>query len=96
MNIELGNGDKLVTDIFAPDGEWCGIAISEGDCPVGEFADIEAETVGELEPLLTITTKDPKSLDVIIAACERAKAQVKLVCTGRPDTPPPPPVKPVA
>lgn len=77
MEIELGHGKHLVTDIFDPDGEWAGIAISEGECPVGEFAETDAETVADLNPLVIIKTENPASLDVIIAACERAKAAMK-------------------
>jgi len=76
LNIILGYGDKLVSNIHDDEnGEWVGIAISDGDCPVGDFADIEAKTVNELKPLVVIKTANMASLDVIIAACERAKAK---------------------
>lgn len=79
LEIELGHGDKLVTDIYDDiNGEWAGIAISDGNCPVGEFAKIDAERVGDLNPDLIITTKNPKSLDVIIDACERAKTRLSV------------------
>ena len=77
LNIELGNGDKLVTDIWDDkNGEWAGIAISDGEAEVGEFIDTGADRVGELKPHVTIVTTNPKSLDVIIAACERAKTKL--------------------
>jgi hypothetical protein len=77
LEIELGHGDKIVTDIYDPEGQWAGIAISNGDCPVGEFIETGAKTVGDLEPLLTITTANPKSLKVVIQACERAIEKLK-------------------
>ena len=74
LEIKLGNGDKLVTDIYDDiNGEWAGIAISDGTTPVGDFAETGADRVSDLEPELTITTSNPLSLDVIIQACERAK-----------------------
>ena len=77
LEIELGHGDKLVTDIYDDKNrEWSGIAISNGDCPVGEFIATGADRVAELEPLVTIITANTASLDVIIAACERAKEKL--------------------
>ncbi len=74
LNIELGHGDKLITDIYDDkNGVWAGISISHGKCPVGEFIDTGADRVLDLSPVVTITTASPKSLDVLIAACERAK-----------------------
>ncbi|MGY8872167.1 MAG: hypothetical protein ACKVJE_17145 [Pseudomonadales bacterium] len=74
LQIELGHGDKLVTDIYDDaNGNWAGIAISEGSTPVGEFAETGVDRVNELDPEITIITSNPASLDVIIQACERAK-----------------------
>jgi hypothetical protein len=73
MQIELGHGDKLVTDTHNFEEGWAGFCISDGDCAVGETIDMRVETDLELKPELRIITKNPKSLDVIIAACERAK-----------------------
>ncbi|MCG7932119.1 MAG: hypothetical protein N0E44_18975 [Candidatus Thiodiazotropha lotti] len=74
--IELGHGDKLVTDICDPAGEWAGITISDGKCIVGETIETGAECVSDLNPELVIVTSNPKSLDVIIEACERAKLSI--------------------
>ena len=77
IEIELGHGDKLVSDIYDDkNGEWSGIAISDGNTPVGEFSDEVFNSVADLNAHLIIRTKNPKSLDVIIAACERAKLKI--------------------
>jgi hypothetical protein len=72
LQIELGHGDKLITDIYDEDGEWAGFAISDGHCSIGDIAETGADRVADLEPIVTIITHNPKSLDVIIQACERA------------------------
>lgn len=78
LEIILGYGDKIVSNIHDDEsGEWVGIAISDGDCPVGEFTEIEAKTVNELNPLMVIKTANMASLDVIISACERAKSMFR-------------------
>ena len=72
LNIELGFGDKIITDIYDDiEHEWAGIAISNGKCETG------AKTVEELNPILTIKSGDTKSIDVLIAALERAKTKIK-------------------
>ena len=77
LEVELGHGDKLVTDIYDDKcGDWAGIAISNGECPIGEIIDTGADRVAELEPLLTIISANPASMDVIIAACQRAKEKL--------------------
>lgn len=78
LELHLGAGDKLVSDVYDDvNGEWSGIAISDGDCPVGEFINTGAKMLDDLDPLLVIKTSNPKSLDVVIAACERAKARLE-------------------
>lgn len=78
IQIELGNGDKIISDIFDPDNhEWAGIAISEGNCPVGEVADLpDIKTVSDLNPIITIVTSNINSINVIIEACNRAKKHI--------------------
>jgi hypothetical protein len=77
MQIELGLGNKIVTDIYDDtNGEWAGIAISNHPANVGEVVDTGANTVAELNPILTIVTGNPLSLDVIISACKRAKKKL--------------------
>jgi len=74
--IELGHGDKIVTDIHNKDEGWAGFAISDGECEVGEAFETDAKTDIEMGAKFRIITKNPKSLDVIIAACERAKSYI--------------------
>ncbi len=77
IEIELGNGDKIVSDIYDDvNGDWSGIAISDGDCEVGEYFNTDAKTVDELNPIIVIRTRNVKSLDVIIQSCERAKSRL--------------------
>ncbi len=77
MQIELGCGNKIVTDIYDDtNGEWAGIAISSHHANVGEVVDTGADRVAELNPMLTIITGNPLSLDVIIFACKRAKKKL--------------------
>lgn len=71
LDILLGQGDKIITDIHG-DG-WSGIAVSAGEAEIGEFIDTGAKKVGDLDPLVTIVADNLKSLNVIIEACERAK-----------------------
>ena len=71
--IILGQGNTIVSDIFADDGSWIGIAFSEFKCAVGETVDTGAVTVEDLDPLVTIKADHPMSLDMVIAACQRAK-----------------------
>ena len=79
LEIELGNGDKLISDIYANNGEWVGISISDAVSPtaVGEDVITDAKTVEGLKPNVTIKTSNPASLDVLIWACERAKNRLK-------------------
>lgn len=74
--IQLGHGDKLVTDTHNTDEKWAGFCISDGKCPVGETIDTGCKIDSELNPEIRIITKVPKSLDMIIAACERAKSHL--------------------
>lgn len=61
--INLDNGKKSVTDVC--DGDCVGIAILD-----------EVETGYRNRSTIVITTEDPENLDVIIAACERAKKRM--------------------
>ena len=76
MEIELGKGDIAVSDFFDENGEWAGIAFSEFKCDVGEVVDTGAVSVRDLKPLATIFSRNPKSLDMIIDACQRAKSKI--------------------
>ncbi len=79
LQIELGNSDKIITDIYDDkNSEWAGIAISDGECPIGEIAELDADRVADLDPHVTIVTSNAKSLDVVIEACQRAKARLEL------------------
>ncbi len=73
IEVELGKGDKLVSDIHNKEEGWGGIVIHYGSAEVGEIVDTGAEIDEELDVICRIITGNPKSLDVIIAACERAK-----------------------
>lgn len=78
LEIELGHGDKLVSDIYdEKNGKWAGIAMCDGNCPVGEFINTGAKMVADLNPHVVIRTANPDSLDVIIQACERAKEKLR-------------------
>ncbi len=74
--IELGYGDKLVTDIHNLEEKWAGFCISDGVCPVGETIDTGCKEDYELDPEIRIITKNPKSLDAIIKSCIRAKLKL--------------------
>ena len=76
FDIELGNGDKIISDLYNEKAGWGGFCISNGKCSVGEIIETGAETDNDLEAFLRIRTTNPESLDVIIAACERAKARM--------------------
>lgn len=75
VEVVLGHGDKLVRDVSNSDDGWAGFCISHGECQVGHK--IKAgETDNDLGAFLRIRTHNPDSLDVIIAACERAKMKL--------------------
>jgi len=77
IEIELGYADKIISDIYDDiDNKWAGIAISDGECPVGETINTGAKMIDDLNPLIVIKTANIKSLDVIIAACNRAKERL--------------------
>lgn len=79
--IRLGDGRHRVTHIYDKDGSWAGIAISLGESHllVGEECEPNCDTVRGLNPLVTITTDNPKSLEVVIGACVRAKKSLEVV-----------------
>ena len=79
QTIELGNGDKLVTDISYPDLGMAGISISDGDTPIGEFADTNAKVVEDLNPELLIISSSKESLYVVIESCKRAIASLEKI-----------------
>lgn len=75
LRIELGDGTTLISDIYAEDGTWCGIAISDGQAEVGAIVDA-GRTEEDLQPILTIKTDNPESLGVLIQAAARAQARL--------------------
>ena len=81
LNLQLGTGDKLISDIYDPEGQWAGVMIRQGisTLQVGQdFNDPDGTLVKEVEDdiLVAIRTSNPDSLDVLIGACERAKAKL--------------------
>ncbi len=76
LTIELGNGDTVITDILGPEAKWAGVCFTRHECPVGTYVDMGADTDIEMGAFFRIVATDPKSLDVLIAACERAKALI--------------------
>lgn len=77
IEIKLGHGNHIITDIFDSNGEWSGIAISYKKCDVGEFIDTGAKTVGELNPSCVIISDNSRSLEVVIQALLRARSKLK-------------------
>ena len=76
LDIELGKGNTIVSDVHNVDGKWAGICISYGEARTGELVELEGDTDEEIGAVLRIRSTNPKSLDVVIAACERAKALI--------------------
>ncbi len=74
-DIELGFGNKIISDIHNHEEGWAGFCVSHGNCPVGEEI-YAGKTDIELGAFLRIRTSNPDSLDVIIEACERAKSSL--------------------
>ena len=77
ITIELGNADHVITDVLLEDEGLAGIAFTLQQCPIGEEFETEAKTDIEMHSYLRIISSKPESLDVIIAACERAKARLE-------------------
>ena len=65
--IWLGRGKTIVSDVNGDD--WAGIVVSNTEEP----AAIGEVYTGDLDPLIVIASKDPRSLDVIIERCQVAK-----------------------
>ena len=82
LTLELGKGDIIISDIREKDtdAEWHGICFTRRES--GEIGDIapgmEGKTTTEVGAFLRVTATNPKSLDVLIEACERAKARFTL------------------
>ena len=71
--IQLGNADTLISDINNEAEGWAGVCFSEHDCEVGEEFKTDAKTDNELGAFFRIISTNPKSLDVLIEALQRAK-----------------------
>ncbi|OED34088.1 hypothetical protein AB832_08275 [Flavobacteriaceae bacterium (ex Bugula neritina AB1)] len=67
--IELGNGDKVVTDIHNSKQKWAGFCISDYDSKLCEVINADND--------FKLIATNTQSLDSIIAACERAKIQLE-------------------
>tara|TARA_R110000850_G_C9996087_1_gene467936 strand:- start:1575 stop:1850 length:276 start_codon:yes stop_codon:yes gene_type:complete len=84
--IELGDGAKRISDFYDPErGEWAGFIVSDNPkkSEVGEIVSPEVKFVSELDPQLIVVPSNPESLDVIIAACERAKLRFNTPIEGK-------------
>ena len=75
-DVILGVGKTIITDIANEDEGWAGIAISLYEAKTGEWVNFGAETDSDLGSRVRITSKNPESFDVVIAALERAKASL--------------------
>jgi hypothetical protein len=75
ITIELGNSDHTITDVLFPDGS-AGIAFTIQDCEIGKEFNSDAKTDIDMHSYFRIVSSESASLDVIIAACERAKERM--------------------
>lgn len=66
----LGNGDKLVADIYAHDESWAGVGIFLPDngktYKIGESDNKKDILINDSNPLILIKSENPDSLQVII------------------------------
>jgi len=69
--IELGNGDKIVTDIYNSKEKWAGFCISDYDSKLCEVINADND--------FKLIASNVQSLDSVIAACERAKIQLERI-----------------
>lgn len=77
--LELGDGGTLISDVESKDG-FFGICFAEASDVKGvgdEHQNNPGDTVVEHGAYLQILTKNPKSLDVLIEAAQRAKADLE-------------------
>jgi hypothetical protein len=75
ITIELGHGDHIITDVLLPDGS-AGIAFTVQDCEIGKVFNTDVKTDIDMHSYFRIVSSESASLDVIIAACERAKERM--------------------
>ena len=64
--IWLGRGNTIVSDVCGDD--WAGVVVSTTEEHVG----IGEEFMGDLNPLIVIASKDPRSFEVVIGKCQTA------------------------
>lgn len=78
QTVVLGDGTRLLSDVYSPEEGWAGIYISEAAAPVkvGEFVDTGAAAGSDLNASFRIVSYNPASFDVIIATAQRAKASM--------------------
>jgi len=81
-DIELGSGDKTVSDIYNIEEGWVGFCIAEhiGDkLAIGENVPLPAnsKTDNDINAFLRIRTTNSAALDVIIETCIKAKARLE-------------------
>ena len=73
QTVTLGRGDTMISVIHAED--FAGMCFHKQNLPIGQETDEHrGKTDEDIGAFLRIITTDARSLDVLITACERAKA----------------------
>lgn len=76
-DVVLGLGNTVITDVYNDAEKWAGITISSHeDATPGVFLDLGVMTDDEMPGRIRISSENPQSFDVMIAALERAKGRL--------------------